>query len=110
MDVAEGRTLALRKAEIWNSRLGDTMESISVLGGILESAPEEGRAMDALEQIVRISDHREAAFKVLEPVLAGAGQWIRTYELLDTLAAHRDDTFERIEALHQMGSLAEHPQ
>ena len=99
--------LALRKARIWHEELEDTVEAISVLDGVLSRTPDELRAQQSLEDIVRSTEHAEAAFEVLRPVLVNSGQWGRVYDLLDHLVGERDDPFSRIEALHDMGAIAE---
>ncbi|MFT5430295.1 MAG: tetratricopeptide (TPR) repeat protein [Myxococcota bacterium] len=107
VDENAAKHLALRKASIWKDKQNDTIESIGVLRSILDSDPDETRAQDALETIVRNDDDRENAFEVLAPVLEISDQWGRTYELWDTLVEHRDDPFSRITGLHRMGEIAE---
>ncbi len=107
LGAGDSADLMLRKASVWNEKVGDTGQAINVLSAILTERPQETRAIAALEAIVRDSDEREAAYAALRPVLENSGAWSAILGLSEILVSTRDIPAAQVQALADMATIAE---
>jgi tetratricopeptide (TPR) repeat protein len=99
--------LMLRLAELRERQMGAIDTAIEGYRQVLERAPTNERALEALERIGRTPEYELAIADLLEPLYRNAGDWQKLAGVHEVQVRRSDDVVRRVELLHQIAQLYE---
>ncbi len=101
----KAQALAVQRAKIVETALGDKAEAITRYGEILARSASDADALAALENLLADKDHREAAARALLPAYEAAREYRKQVAALAVIADAAKDSLERITALKRAAAL-----
>jgi tetratricopeptide (TPR) repeat protein len=104
-DPNERESVALRLAEVLETKIGDVSAAIDRYAEILERTPGRREAVAALERMAGQADHRHRVAVVLEPVYRGTGDWGKLVGALEAQLETVDDRDQRVTILREMADI-----
>ncbi len=112
VELAEttGEMVALkyRIGELWQNKLGDSARAIDSYREALELDPANQETLIALDGLLRSEEGEPVmAARVLEPIYEAQGEYANLIEVLDVMAAHADDSVQKVELLQRIAELYE---
>ena len=99
--------LSLRLGEIQLRKLDQAGLAVETYRRILEIAPQQPTAMEALEGLLGNPDYQLEVAKILEPIYRSASDWSKLIGVYEIMAEHALEPSEKIRLLHQIGELHE---
>ena len=97
--------LAVQRARLLETALGDKAEAISRYADILAARPTDADALSALENLLTDADHREAAARALLPAYDAVKDQRKQVAALAVIAESARDSLDRITALRKAAEL-----
>lgn len=97
--------LAVQRARLLETALGDKAEAISRYADILAQRPNDADALAALENLLGDPEHREAAARALLPAYAASNDHRKQVSALAVIADAARDSLEKITALRRAAEI-----
>ncbi|MBX7099937.1 MAG: tetratricopeptide repeat protein [Myxococcaceae bacterium] len=100
-DGDRAAALALKRAKLIETSLGDTGQAIQRYAEVLARRPGDAQAIEALEKLLSDEQHREEAARVLLGVFEAARDHRKEVQVLQVIADSTKDAGERLIALQR---------
>jgi tetratricopeptide (TPR) repeat protein len=104
-DAPERDAVALRLADVLETKLEDVSGAVDRYAEILGRTPGHRDAVAALERIAHDPDHRYRVAVILEPVYRRAGDWSKLVGALDAELDSVEDRDQRVRILREMAEI-----
>ncbi len=99
--------IQMQIGELQMHQLDSPEDAIETFRSILDRTPGHGEAIAALERLMELPEHREAAALVLEPQYETAGNWAALVRILGVRKEATDDPITRVDLLKRMARIHE---
>ncbi|MBL8914664.1 MAG: tetratricopeptide repeat protein, partial [Archangium sp.] len=97
--------LAVQRAKLLETALGDKAEAIRRYADVLASKPGDADALSALENLLTDPDHREAAARALLPAFDASKDHRKQVQALTVIAEAAKDSLDKITALRRAAEI-----
>ncbi len=105
--LPEEADLKHRLGKLLLEKQNDTVGAVDTFESVLQSRPDYGPTVAALEGLVMEADHQQRITEILEPIYRGADQWKKLVAVLEARAGQSDDPYEVRTTLSEVGRLHE---
>lgn len=99
--------LRYRLGHLLLTKQNDTLGAIDTFESVLQSRPDHGASIKALEGLVMDPEHQQRITEILEPIYRGADEWKKLVAVLEARASQSDDPYETRTTLSEVGRLHE---